>query len=376
MKISFFHLPSTRLDISKTKSTEIRFSLEGFRKDDDLTVDLYPIENPAHPDRHVGYWVFSPREDGRYRLSVDLNGIEEGSIRLKRDDTDIHCVSFWINPDRFVEPQIDFQIVARRKGKIIKMVHLILTLKAAEELEKFYRREGGGVYKIDTLNLAFHKRRLTVLGRLFKKYIKYESRILDAGSGMSVFTMIDIPVSARVFCLDIDFKPKPEKRKNFYHVLGNAETPPFKERSFDVVYSGEIIEHLLNPHVALQAWRDALKDNGHLIVTTPNLKRLINRARRHELPLSKEHVNEMSLDDAVALLKKTGFDILKKRGIYLELFLTWWRRDHVTDLFQTAFNKKWAAPAIRWLMALGYRFPSYALDMVIVARKSQEVMDP
>tara|TARA_Y100000310_G_scaffold324261_1_gene385930 strand:- start:638 stop:1366 length:729 start_codon:yes stop_codon:yes gene_type:complete len=52
---------------------------------------------------------------------------------------------------------------------------------------------------------------------------------------------------------------------------------PFGDKMFDVIYAGEILEHLYNPDRFLEECRRVLKDNGHLIVTTPNLCNWYNR---------------------------------------------------------------------------------------------------
>jgi len=49
----------------------------------------------------------------------------------------------------------------------------------------------------------------------------------------------------------------------------NAENFHF-DKKFDVVFAGELIEHLSNPGLFLERCREHLKENGLLIVTTPN----------------------------------------------------------------------------------------------------------
>lgn len=49
----------------------------------------------------------------------------------------------------------------------------------------------------------------------------------------------------------------------------NAENFHF-DKKFDVIFAGELIEHLSNPGFFLESCREHLKENGLLIVTTPN----------------------------------------------------------------------------------------------------------
>jgi len=49
------------------------------------------------------------------------------------------------------------------------------------------------------------------------------------------------------------------------------------ERSFDVIFCGEVLEHLFAPDVLLGQIHDVLRDDGILVVSTPNLAYWRNR---------------------------------------------------------------------------------------------------
>lgn len=49
------------------------------------------------------------------------------------------------------------------------------------------------------------------------------------------------------------------------------EKLPFKDNSFDLVIFSEVIEHLVDPDIALKKIYQVLKNNGLLIVSTPNI---------------------------------------------------------------------------------------------------------
>jgi len=56
-----------------------------------------------------------------------------------------------------------------------------------------------------------------------------------------------------------------------------GRTLPFGDRSFDLVFMTEVIEHLVDPAGALKEVRRILKPHGYLILSTPNLACLPNR---------------------------------------------------------------------------------------------------
>ena len=73
-------------------------------------------------------------------------------------------------------------------------------------------------------------------------------------------------------CLGIDIQhEKVKKLQEFGYkvVYGNAETVNLNKK-FDVVVASEVIEHLNNQGLFLQNMRKHLKDDGIMIITTPN----------------------------------------------------------------------------------------------------------
>jgi 2-polyprenyl-3-methyl-5-hydroxy-6-metoxy-1,4-benzoquinol methylase len=55
-------------------------------------------------------------------------------------------------------------------------------------------------------------------------------------------------------------------------VSGDAEHLVFAANSFDVVIASEVLEHLWNPHIFFDEAYRVLKDDGHLIIETPEGK--------------------------------------------------------------------------------------------------------
>jgi SAM-dependent methyltransferase len=79
-----------------------------------------------------------------------------------------------------------------------------------------------------------------------------------------------------------DFRTKQSTSTNlsFHHFNVEQERFPFADGEFHVVFFCEILEHLLNdPLAALLEIKRVLKPEGALVLTTPNVSRLENRAR-------------------------------------------------------------------------------------------------
>ena len=59
------------------------------------------------------------------------------------------------------------------------------------------------------------------------------------------------------------------KNKN-HLVCSDLYNPPFREESFDLVYSLGVIEHFKNPENVISKHLDMVKSNGLVVITVPN----------------------------------------------------------------------------------------------------------
>ena len=95
--------------------------------------------------------------------------------------------------------------------------------------------------------------------------------------------------------------------------VANAETFKLRKK-FDVVFAGELMEHLSNPGLFLQQSKKHLKKNGLLIITTPNTfytPRLLGCiAKLNDDPIvNEEHTNWYSPGTIRTLFGREGFNI-------------------------------------------------------------------
>jgi methionine biosynthesis protein MetW len=121
----------------------------------------------------------------------------------------------------------------------------------------------------------------------FRKVLQIAARLeakrfLDIGCGDGSYTLmlketlkaeeaVGIEVSAEAIGVLKD------KGIKAYQWDIDEEKFPFESDSFDLVYCGEIIEHLFNPDHLLDEVRRVLKPGGKIIITTPNLAGWPNR---------------------------------------------------------------------------------------------------
>ncbi|MBD3164342.1 methyltransferase domain-containing protein [Candidatus Woesearchaeota archaeon] len=106
------------------------------------------------------------------------------------------------------------------------------------------------------------------------------------------------------------------KNPKFNFTQGDIEKGlPYDDNYFDIIVAGEIIEHIYNTDLFLKEIYRCLKNNGHLIITTPNTTSLNNRIHymMGKIPEeNKEHIRFFNFDRLTRYLIKTGFRVEKK----------------------------------------------------------------
>lgn len=217
--------------------------------------------------------------------------------------------------------------------------------------------------------------------KLISKIIKKGDFFLDAGCGNGKFMKLISKNFPNLTLKGIDYSKKEvleAKKKGLNVKQGDLEQGiNFKKNSFDIVFSGEIIEHLYDPDFLLSEANRVLKKDGFLVLTTPNLCAWFNRIlflfgiqplflepstkskligagflkrfKKESQPVG--HVRIFTLGALKDLLKESGFKIIKIRGSIFSQGLPKW-----ILLFDKMFKI----------------YPSLSSDLVIIAKKIED----
>lgn len=119
----------------------------------------------------------------------------------------------------------------------------------------------------------YGKERFFKLLKLFKN-LPVPARILDVGGTLTTALWFQKKFpSAKITILNYS-----KKETSSYHdvIISNAQSFSVKKQ-YDLIFAGEVLEHLINPDGLLASCLFALKPNGFLIITTPNLSCFYNR---------------------------------------------------------------------------------------------------
>ena len=140
---------------------------------------------------------------------------------------------------------------------------------------------------------------------------------------------------------------------------------PYEDGYFDVVLSGEIIEHLVDTDYYLEEVARVLKDKGVLVISTPNLVNLENRLRMliGKYPIfvdytsrGDNHVRVYTEAALVKQLREKKFKVEKKTGSFIPL-VSYSKLKRINRFFM---------PILGWL---GYLLPHWSIHVIAKARK-------
>ncbi len=117
---------------------------------------------------------------------------------------------------------------------------------------------------------------------LYRRHLGSAQRLLDIGCGPGIYSVYlqSILGAKEVFGVDIAEPRVAAARQRGVKAVQadmNKDPLPFEDDSFDAIFCGELIEHLVNPDHLLDEIGRTLSPKGVCILTTPNLAAWINR---------------------------------------------------------------------------------------------------
>jgi len=152
------------------------------------------------------------------------------------------------------------------------------------------------------LDIARHRAAYEVAKRHAER-----GRVLDLGCGSGYGTALLAGSEAHVVGLDRVLPDRPSRRSGGYFLLGDLRAIPLAPRSFDLVVSFQVIEHLEDPTFYVDALAELLCPEGLALVTTPNV--------RMSDDVNPYHVHEYTADEFATCLGKR-FGEVEMRGIH------------------------------------------------------------
>jgi SAM-dependent methyltransferase len=180
-------------------------------------------------------------------------------------------------------------------------------------------------------------------------------RMLDVGCGGGFITA---PLAVKHELFGVDASPAAAEmatRNGISVRVADIENGlPYEPDSFDIVFAGETIEHLIRTDFFIHEINRVLKTGGVVILTTPNVASLTSLGMMALMDLPpymsaryrSPHVRDFTIRTMKVALKNHGFRILEVRG---------------GDLLLPFFGNV--------LPGIGYRVPRLSPQMICLAEK-------
>jgi SAM-dependent methyltransferase len=116
-----------------------------------------------------------------------------------------------------------------------------------------------------------------VVDELCKRHI--QGLVLDAGCGNCITSIASVPDGAAVVCVDVSKRNvrkskclcEENGKENFVYLLCSVDALPFRDETFDVVVSQDVIEHVPDNETLFKETFRVCRDGGWFVGSTSNL---------------------------------------------------------------------------------------------------------
>mgnify|MGYP001587009636 CR=1 FL=1 len=152
-------------------------------------------------------------------------------------------------------------------------------------------------------------------------------KVLDVGCGEGYLGAEIAKNNNFVVGVDISEKSVGKAKKILHDAMAldlQEEKVPYADKFFDVIVMTEVIEHLLLPEEVFKETKRLLKDDGFMIITTPNFLFFVNRIKilfgQFEYTesgfLDRGHIHFFQIDSFEKMLKQTGLKVDLYNHVY------------------------------------------------------------
>lgn len=228
-------------------------------------------------------------------------------------------------------------------------------------VEEFYERAETAIPELDA--------RLRIFIEEYRRFRESAGRpveVLDVGCGRKALLKDQVNAEDDYWGCDIQQPDVPLERFERINLNETSIKDVYGERQFDVIFCGEVIEHLFSPDALLVDLKSLLRSEGLLILSTPNLAYWANRIL---LPFG---VSPLFLENSAAV--KLGrrfrwFGQGNETQGHIRLFTYTAARDllalHGFELVRTRSAPVWDFVVDRLICRIS---PSLAPDNIYIAR--------
>ncbi len=171
--------------------------------------------------------------------------------------------------------------------------------------------------------------------------------MLDVGCGSGTSLLEAQALGACAFGIEADPNVKPIAVALGLKIhFGSLHDQPFPDQSFDLIVMNQVIEHLPDPDLALQALRERLKPDARMVLVFPNKASLWQKLSgsrwiNWHIPYHLHHFDRTSF---AAMAQRCGFDVVRSRTITPNVWT-------LLQLRASCYKAKQGQPSPIWVVA-------------------------
>lgn len=138
--------------------------------------------------------------------------------------------------------------------------------------EEVYSYESGyqGNKKSNFEQIKEDKKTKTIITKLLK--LKSKGNLLDVGCSSGEFMFWAEKRGFSCKGVEVNKRTADIARVNGFDVFGGfLDTAPFKKGEFDIIFLGDVIEHVNDPRNLIKTCKNLLNEKGILVISTPNM---------------------------------------------------------------------------------------------------------
>jgi 2-polyprenyl-3-methyl-5-hydroxy-6-metoxy-1,4-benzoquinol methylase len=142
-------------------------------------------------------------------------------------------------------------------------------------------------------------------------------RVMDLGAGLGYFSVRFSELGARVLAVDVDQKALDYLSRQFGMEVRcmDVANDPMPDEKFDLIFIGEILEHIKEPFDLLQRAKCVLAPGGVILVTTPAMEGILTNTEGKRLG-HHEGAEAHERDGFYIDELKAFFDRLEMKTVY------------------------------------------------------------
>lgn len=155
-------------------------------------------------------------------------------------------------------------------------------------------------------------------------------KVLDIGAGLGFFSVQFKELGADVLAIDIDSRALEHMHRNYgiKTACMDIRKDALPQGPFDIIFIGEVLEHIKNPSGLISQVSNLLTTSGLLIITTPAMEGIFTNTRGkrlgHEDGSEKHERDGFTFEELESIVCQAGFSVVASRySVYpfAELFM-------------------------------------------------------